>query len=94
MYATDEAAGQGFMKFYRLRQEPGWIEFVRMMHIVHGLMATEMFSARHTKLSQEEKDIRQRVFAGIREFLVFVENPTQEIQRALEQTTTKEWAQL
>ena len=83
MYARDEAAGQEFMKFYRLRQEPGWLEMIRMIHIIQGLMATEMFSTKFTELTQEEKDIRQRTFAGIREFLAFLENPSQELERAM-----------
>ena len=83
MYAKDEAASQGFSKFYRMRQDPGWIELVRMIHIVQGLMAQEMFSSKFTELSQEEKDIKQRTFAGIREFLSFVENPSAELERAM-----------
>jgi hypothetical protein len=83
LYATDIGVAQGFMKFYRLRQEEGWPEFIRMIHIIRGLMGTEMFSSRYTALTQEEKDIRQRVFAGLNEFLDFLENPSPELERAM-----------
>jgi len=82
-YAVDEAARQGFRKFYLLRQQEGWTEFVRLMHVIRGLMGTEMFTSRYTKLSAEEKDIRQRVFSGINELLEFLENPSAEIERAM-----------
>ncbi len=83
LYAADEAAAQGFQKFYRLRQQEGWTEFVRMMHIIRGLMGTELFSRRYTELSWEEKDVRQRSFAGINELLEFLENPSPELERAM-----------
>jgi hypothetical protein len=83
MYASDEAAGQGFQKFYRLRQEDGWSELVRMIHIVQGLMAQQMLSAKFTDLSKEEKDIKQRTYAGLRVFLAFLENPAPELERAM-----------
>jgi hypothetical protein len=83
LYATDEGAAQGFKKFYALRQAEGWSEFVRMMHIIRGLMGTELFSRRHTKLSADEKDVRQRVYSGINELLEFLENPSPELERAM-----------
>ncbi len=83
LYATDDAALQGFQKFYRLRQQDGWVEFVRMMHVIRGFMGTELFSKRYTKLDQTEKDIRQRVFAGINQLLEFLENPSPELERAM-----------
>lgn len=83
LYATDEAAAQGFRKFYFLRQQEGWSEFVRLMHIIRGLMGTEMFGRRHTDLSAEEKDVQQRVFSGINELLEFLENPSPELERAM-----------
>ena len=64
LYVADEAAAQGFEKFYRLRQQVGWTEFVRMMHIIRGLMGTKLFSRRYTELGKEEKDIQQRVFGS------------------------------
>ena len=82
-YAVDEAARQGFRKFYLLRQQDGWSEFVRLMHVIRGLMGTEMFGSRYTKLSAEEKDVRQRVYSGINELLEFLENPSPEIERAM-----------
>ena len=83
MYASDEAASQEFMKFYRLREEPGWKEMVRMIHITNGLMAQEMLGDRFTNLPQKEKDIKQRVYAGFRVFLNFLENPSQELEKAM-----------
>jgi hypothetical protein len=83
MYAKDEAAGQEFMKFYRLRQEPGWNELIRMIHIANGLMAQEMLGDRFTELPEKEKDVKQRVFAGIRVFLNFLENPSSELEKAM-----------
>jgi len=83
MYASDEAASQEFMKFYRLREEPGWKEMVRMIHITNGLMAQEMLGDRFTNLPQEEKDVKQRVYAGLRVFLNFLENPSQELEKAM-----------
>ena len=82
-YAVDEASRQGFGKFYMLRQQDGWSEFVRLMHVIRGLMGTEMFGSRYTKLSAEEKDVRQRVYSGINELLEFLENPSPEIERAM-----------
>lgn len=83
LYASDEVAAQGFEKFYRLRQEDGWIEFVRMIHIIQGLMAQELLGDKFTELSKEEKDIRQRTYAGLRVFLSFLENPSSELERAM-----------
>jgi hypothetical protein len=83
LYATDEAAAQEFKKFWIMRQDPGWAEMVRIIHIVQGLMAEEMFSVKFTELSGNEKDIRQRVFAGIRIFLTFLANPSPELERAM-----------
>jgi hypothetical protein len=83
LYATDEGAAQGFRKFYALRQGEGWSEFVRMMHLIRGLMGTELFSRRYTKLSQEEKDVKQRVYAGVNELLEFLENPSPELERTM-----------
>jgi len=83
LYATDEAAAQGFRKFYYLRQQEGWTEFIKLMHIIRGLMATEMFGLRYTQLNAEEKDVQQRVFSGINELLEFLENPSPELERAM-----------
>jgi len=83
MYASDEAASQEFLKFYQLRQEPGWKEMIRMIHIANGLMAQEMLGEKFTDLPAEEKDIKQRVYANIRIFLNFLENPSLELEKAM-----------
>jgi hypothetical protein len=83
MYASDEAAAQEFMKFHRLRDEPGWTEMVRMIHITRGFMAQEMLGDKFTNLSEKEKDIKQRVYAGLQVFLNFWENPSEELEKAM-----------
>ena len=83
MYASDEAAAQEFMKFHRLRDEPGWTEMIRMIHITRGLMAQEMLGDKFTNLLEKDKDIKQRVFAGLQVFLNFLENPSQELEKAM-----------
>lgn len=83
MYASDEAASQEFMKFYRLRDEPGWTEMVKIIHITRGLMAQEMLGDRFTGLSEKEKDVKQRVYAGLQVFLNFLENPSLELEKAM-----------
>lgn len=83
LYASDEAAAQEFMKFYRLRDEPGWAEMVRMIHITRGFMAQEMLSERFTELPEKDKDIKQRVYAGLQVFLDFLENPSLELEKAM-----------
>ena len=83
LYVSDEGAAQSFQKFYRLRQDEGWTEFVRLLHVVQGFMAEELLSDRFAELSPADKDVKQRVYAGLRRFLSFLENPSPEIERAM-----------
>ena len=83
LYVSDEGAAQSFQKFYRLRQEEGWTEFIRLLHVIQGFMAEELLSDRFAQLSPTDKDVRQRTYAGIRRFLNFLENPSQELERAM-----------
>lgn len=83
LYSSNEEAAQEFMKFYRLRDEPGWIEFVKIIHITRGFMAQEMLGDKFTNLPEKEKDIKQRVFAGLQVFLNFLENPSLELEKAM-----------
>lgn len=82
-YAADEGAAQSFRRFYTLRQHEGWKDFINILHIVQGLMAEKLLSQKFAKLPAEEKDVSQRVYADLRFFLNFLENPSQELERAM-----------
>jgi len=83
VYAADEGALQGFRRFYSLRNDPGWTEFIKMLHLTQGLMAQELLSDKFTEKNREDKDILQRTFANLRYFMEFLENPLPELQRAM-----------
>lgn len=46
-------------------------------------MAQDMLGDKFTGLSEKEKDIKQRVYAGLQVFLNFLENPSQELEKAM-----------
>lgn len=83
IYVRNEAAQQGLTKIIQMKEHPGWPELIKVFHIIRGFMGQEMFGRKFSQLTLEEKDIRQRTYAGINEFLEFLENPTVEIQNAL-----------
>ena len=80
---SDDAFVQNFRQFLDMRSDPSWQAFVRLLHTVQGLMATELLSDRFAKEDALEKDIKQRTYANIRHFLEFLENPSLELQRAM-----------
>lgn len=83
IYANDENALHGFHKFYDLRRDPGWTEFVKLLHLTRGLMAQRLLSDKFAELSADDKDVLQRTFASLRYFLDFLEKPLPELQRAM-----------
>jgi len=82
IYFKDEGMQQSIEKIYRMRQDPGWAEFVKIIHIVRGFMAQEMLGKKYTELNAVEKDVTQRTYAGINEFLDFLEHMDRKIKDA------------
>ena len=66
--------------YERVLKSKEW-EFVRDTYLtMRSRMLSDMLSAEYTKLDQTEKDVRQRAYFQIDQFLEFMSNPTKWIR--------------
>ena len=70
-----------FERYYALAKSDGWQMHLRHMEKLKLLMSVDMLDESFTKLSAEEKDIRQRTYAGIAEVLNFLQQPFKDVQK-------------
>lgn len=56
-------------------KSPEWKFYVKMLMMIKGMMATNMFSRQYTDLSAVEKDVTQRTYYNIGQMLTFLLDP-------------------
>lgn len=64
-YAQDESGLREMKAMHDLAKEDIFAPFIRFFLTIQGKIAQEMLEQRFTKLSPEEKDVRQRTYANI-----------------------------
>jgi len=69
----------GFKKqaqdYTRALKSPDWKFLTDAILLIRGQMAEDMFSAKYTNLSKEEKDVVQKTYYNINQILDFLQNP-------------------
>ena len=70
-----------FKVYFSLRNHDGWKMHLRHLEKLRLLMSVDMLSGEHTKLTPEEKDVRQRTYAGINEVINFLINPFEQMEK-------------
>jgi len=82
MLVSDIAKSEmDFELYHSLRNHDGWKMHLQYLEKLRLLMSVDMLNDSFTKLSAEEKDIRQRTYAGINTVLNFLVNPFERIQK-------------
>lgn len=70
-----------FERYYSLMKHDGWQMHLNHLEKLKLLMSVDMLNESFTKLSPDEKDIRQRTYAGIAEVLNFLQHPFKDIEK-------------
>jgi hypothetical protein len=74
-YQADEGFKGKMDKFQHALKSEEWRFFITLCMAMKNHMAVDMFTAKYTKLSAEEKDVRQRAYANMNEVLDFFMRP-------------------
>jgi hypothetical protein len=70
-----------FHRYHSLKDNDGWNMHLHYLEKLRLLMSVDMLSEDFTKLSSDEKDIRQRTYAGVNIVLNFLVNPFKQIEQ-------------
>lgn len=70
-----------FEKYHSLRNHEGWKMHLTYLEKLRLLMSVDMLNKDFTNLTADEKDIRQRTYAGINTVLNFLVNPFELIEK-------------
>lgn len=74
-YTKSEEEAQRLDRFVRLYQNEDFKFFKDCIFTIRGFMANDLLSDRHTKLAADEKDIEQRAYKQVWDFLEFMLEP-------------------
>jgi hypothetical protein len=80
-YQSDDDFKMKMDGFQRALKSEEWRFFITLAMAMKNHMAVDMFTAQYTKLTAEEKDIRQRTYSNINEILDFFMNPLRYFQK-------------
>ena len=75
LFNSHDGFKQKLGSYSRAMKTEDWQFLVDAIRIIQGQMALDMFSLRHTKLTQSEKDVVQRTYYNIYQILDFLVNP-------------------
>ena len=76
-YEHNEEFQREMANFQYVIKSGDWVFYKKMLMIIKGVMATDMFSSKYTSLSAEEKDVMQKTYYNIDQILTFLLNPIQ-----------------
>ncbi len=72
--SNDEFARQA-QNYTRALKTEEWSFLVNAIHLIKGTMSVDMFSAKYTNLSENEKDVVQKTYYQTMLILEFLVNP-------------------
>jgi hypothetical protein len=82
MLVADIAKNESnFNTYHSLRENAGWKMHLQYLEKLRLLMSVDMLGEEYTNLSSEEKDIRQRTYAGVNIVLNFLVNPFERLEK-------------
>jgi len=74
-YQADDNFKMKLDRFQHALKSEDWRFFITLAMAMKNHMAVDMFTAHYTKLTPQEKDIRQRTYANMNDVLDFFMNP-------------------
>jgi len=80
-YANTEDNLQRITAYGQMKNHPGWAVHQEILMLCRGKIAEEVLSKRFTDLGSTEKDVRQRAYAIVDEFIKFLLNPLAKAQK-------------
>ena len=83
-YANFEENLQKITVYGQMKQHPGWNVHQELLMLCRGKLAEEVLSKRFTELESTEKDVRQRAYAMVDDFIKFLLNPLAKAQKRAE----------
>ena len=74
-YADIERNSRAILVYAQMESHPGWSVHKEMLMLLRGHIAEELLSKRFTELDATEKDVQQRAYSMVDDFIKFMLNP-------------------
>ena len=74
-YDNNEEFQREMVNFQHAVKSKDWEFYKKMLMIIKGVMATDMFTHKYTSLPVEEKDVMQKTYYNIDQILTFLSDP-------------------
>jgi hypothetical protein len=74
-YADFEENNRSITAYAQMENHPGWSIHKEMLLLLRGLVAEDLLSKKFTELDATEKDVQQRAYSMVDDFIQFLLNP-------------------
>jgi len=74
-YADFEKNNRSITAYAQMENHPGWSVHKEMLLLLRGLIAEDLLSQKFTELDATEKDVQQRAYSAVDDFIQFLLNP-------------------
>jgi len=80
-YADFEKNNRAITAYASMESHPGWSVHKEMLLLLRGQIAEELLSKRFTELSATDKDVQQRAYSMVDDFIQFLLNPLSQAKK-------------
>uniref|UniRef100_A0A6M3J1H7 Uncharacterized protein n=1 Tax=viral metagenome TaxID=1070528 RepID=A0A6M3J1H7_9ZZZZ len=80
-YADVDKNHRSILAYAEMEKHPGWNTHKEMLMLCRGQIAEELLSKRFTELDATEKDVQQRAYSMVDDFIKFLLAPLQQAKK-------------